>query len=558
MSKLENLWLYNTAYQSFDWGAITFEKTIGHVDRRFGEDGDEGLYLIPGFIDIHMHIESSMTTPTEFSNAVLGHGTTTIVADCHEVANVFGAEGLSDYMDLSSEIDVFYAIPSSVPSTSEELETCFGSIDAQEVEQLCKREDIIALGEIMNANDLFSDQDNRTKRIIEAFKHFKKGCPIEGHCPKIEGELLSRFIASGVDSDHTHQSARSIKEKTSAGMFLEIQNKSINKETIKALSDEQLRDFFCFCTDDVMPDVLVDKGHLDAVLRNALSNGMKVEHAIYAATHTPSRRMRLFDRGQIAPGKIADFILLDDLERLHIHSVYKAGKKVYDAQTGLLDRLPVPQIDDRYLHSFNRSPVKAADFDSTLPAGDHDILVIEREETTTFTRFGKQHISTDGSSFDFNSHGLSLIAAVERYGHHSPIIPAFMKNGLTKGGAICSSWAHDSHNMLVLSTSLEYAARAVNLVLENQGGIALVDDWTERFIPLRYGGIIALQTMEELAMQVKEVRTWLQEHGYKAQEEVMNFAVLALPVSPQLKISDKGLVDVVHKKLVDWKTYWEQ
>jgi len=559
MKKLENIWLYNTAYQSFDWGSLSFDETITHVDRRFDEAGGEGLYLIPGLIDIHMHIESSMTTPTEFSNAALPHGTTTVVADCHEVANVFGADGLADFMDLPSVIDIFHAIPSSVPSTSRELETCFGSIDAKEVEELCKREDIIALGEIMNANDLFSDGDTRTKRIIETFKRHKSHCPIEGHCPKFTQEQLSQFIAGGVDSDHTHQSASSIREKASAGMFLEIQDKSIDRETIKALSDPHLRGMFCFCTDDVMPDVLCKEGHLDAVLKHAIEAGMPPLQAIYAATYSPAMRMRLFDRGQIAPGKLADFILLEDVETLRIHSVYKAGVKVYDAKQGLLARLPVPKIKKKYLHSCRRDPVRAEEFDCSLPIGERDILVIEREETKTFTKFAKQRvISTDDHlNLDFASYGLSLVAAVERYGNNAPIMPAFLKNGLTKPGAICSSWAHDSHNLLVLATSVEFAVRAVNIVLQNQGGIAMVDDEAEHFVPLTYGGIVSLEPIEVLSEQILHVRLWLQEHGYVAHEEVMNFAVLALPVSPALKISDKGLVDVVNQQLVDWRTYWE-
>lgn len=556
MAKLENIWLYNTAYQSFDWGSLSFDKTISHVDRRFDEVGGEGLYLIPGLVDIHMHIESSMTTPTEFSNAALPHGTTTVVADCHEVANVFGSEGLADYMDLPSVLDIFYAIPSSVPSTSKELETCYGSIDTKEVEQLCKRKDIIALGEIMNANDLFSEGDNRTKRIIETFRKYKGHCPIEGHCPKITSELLSKFIASGVDSDHTHQSPASIREKASAGMFLEIQNKSIDRGTIEALSDPRLKGTFCFCTDDVMPDVLHRDGHLDAVLRNAIKSGMQPLKAIYAATYAPAMRMRLYDRGMIGPGKIADFILLDDVETLHIHSVYKAGKKVYDAKEGLLAPLTLPAIKEKYLQSCKRIPVTTAEFDLSLPAGEKDILVIEREEETTFTKFAKAKVTSTHNTLDFSSYGLSLLASVERYGNNKPILPAFMKNGLTKAGAICTSWAHDSHNALVLATSVELAVRAVNLVLENQGGIALVDDEEEYFVPLTYGGIVSLEPMPVLARHIGHVRSWLRDHGYHAQEEVMNFAVLALPVSPALKISDKGLVDVVNKTLVDWRTYW--
>lgn len=557
MTKLANIWLYNTAYRSFDWGSLSFDRTIAHVDRRFGEEGGEGLYLIPGLIDIHMHIESSMTTPTEFSNTVLPHGTTTVVADCHEVANVFGADGLSDYMDLPSELDVFYAIPSSVPSTSAELETSGGSIDEQEVHQLCKRDDIIALGEIMNANDLFSEGDNRTKRIIRAFQEEKRNFPIEGHCPKISQELLSRFIAGGVDSDHTQQTGLSIQEKSSAGMFLEIQDKSINRETIAALSDPHLVGKYCFCTDDVMPDILFSKGHLDAVLRNALSCGLDVHDAIYAATYSPAMRMRLFDRGSIAPGKIADFILVDDLNTLHIHAVYKSGMKVFDATEGLINRLPVPTIKDSYLHSLRRKAVSPSQFTIDCPNGTRDILVMEREETTTFTRFAKQRVTITDGVVPFAQYGLSLIAVVERYGHESPILPAFVKNGLKKAGAICTSWAHDSHNLLVLATNVELATRAVNLVLERQGGIALVDEDRQQFVPLSYGGIISLEPMETLAGEIADVRNWLKEHGYRAHEELMNFAVLALPVSPAVKISDKGLIDVVHKRLVDWRTYWE-
>lgn len=554
MKKLENLWIYNSAYQCFDWGSITFGPTIEHVQRDCEATGGEGLYLIPGFIDIHMHIESSMTTPTEFSNAVLPHGTTTIVADCHEVANVFGVTGLSDYMDLPSLVDVFYAIPSSVPSTSMELETNFGPIDAEQVKYLCKRKDVIALGEIMNANDLFSESDNRTKRIIHTFKNLKPGFPIEGHCPRITGEQLSRFIASGVDSDHTQQTAASIREKISAGMFLEIQRKSVSKEVIDALNKPELAGKFCFCTDDVLPDMLANEGHLDAVLSDALRLGMRPEQVIYAATYSPSRRMNLLDRGQIAPGRKADFILLDDLETLHIQGVYKNGTLVYKQESGLLTPSKLPTLKKEYLHSIHRKPLTTEQFDLSLESGERDITVIEREESTTFTRFAKQHIHHGGGSFSFRQYGLSLIAVVERYGHEAPIISAFMKNGLTKAGAICSSWAHDSHNLLVLATSVEFAVRAVNRVIAEQGGIALVDDTEETFIPLPYGGIISIEPIAVLSGQIQQVRTWLVEHGYQAREEIMNFAVLSLPVSPEVKISDKGLVDVRKQQLVDWKS----
>lgn len=558
MTYLKNVWIYNSAYRSFDFGSIAFDKTIRHVERKFDEESHGGLVVIPGFIDIHMHIESSMTSPSEFSNAALPHGTTTVVADCHEVANVFGVEGLEAYMDLPSLLDVFYAIPSSVPSTSKELETSGGAIDAGEVERLCRRDDVIALGEIMNANDLFSDQDNRTKRIIKAFTACKPGFPIEGHCPKINGEQLGKFIASGVDSDHTEQTAQSIQEKVSAGMFLEIQQKSVKKETVQALCDPYLAGKFCFCTDDVMSDVLQEKGHLDAVVKQAISLGMPITEAIYAATYAPAMRMRLFDRGQIAPGKLADFLVIDDLETLHIKAIFKNGAMVYDSSNGLATPTKLPVLGTKFLNSIKRKYIQASDFDLSCPNGKRDILVIEKDSATTFTRKGRQTVLVQGNTFDFFSYGLNVIASVERYGNEAPVKPAFLKNGLKKSGAICSSWAHDSHNLLVLATSVELAVRAVNLVIENQGGIALVDEQEESFVPLAYGGIVSLDPMPKLAKQIKGVRKWLKDHGYEAREEVMNFAVLSLPVSPELKISDKGLVDVVQKRILDWRTYWEE
>jgi len=516
------------------------------------------LYLIPGLVDIHMHIESSMTTPSEFSNAALPHGTTTIVADCHEVANVFGVEGLESYMDLPSQIDIFYSIPSSVPSTSFALETSGGSIDAAEVVRLCQRKDVIALGEIMNANDLFSSQENRTKRIIDTFREHKPGCPIEGHCPKIKGELLSRFIAAGVDSDHTEQTAASLREKLSAGMFIQIQRKSIKQETIEVLKDIHLAGSYCFCTDDVIPDVLFTEGHLDFVLKRAIHLGLPVNEAIYAATYAPARRMRLFDRGQIAPSKIADFILLDDLVNFHIKAVYKAGVCLYDSGVGLLQRVELPIIANDCLHSIKRLPIAECDFDLSCPRGERDILVMEREETTTFTRLGRQKISVENGLVDFPSYGLNLLAVVERYGYESPIRPAFIKNGLTCPGAICSSWAHDSHNLLVMGTSLALVVKAVNAVIGMQGGIAMVDDEGISLVPLSYGGIVSLKPMAELSAEIQQVRQWLRSHGYRAEEEIMNFAVLTLPVSPIIKISDKGLIDVPRKCILDWRTYWMQ
>jgi adenine deaminase len=553
METRADTWIFNTAEKRFQRGSVSFSDRFEEVsldDTPSSFDG--GQCVIPGLVDIHMHIESSMLTPTAFAQASLPHGTTTIVSDCHEVANVAGVEGLKQFMALPVSNSTFYAIPSSVPASSPDLETSGGSFDVHEVTELCAEKRVIALGEVMNANDLFSSEDNRTKRIIRAFRADRPFSPIEGHCPRLTGSELDRFIRSGVDSDHTEQTPDSVREKIEKGMFLELQYKSITPEVIHALKP-CYDGLFSLCTDDVLPDVLVTEGQLDRVLRKAISCGLSPERAIYAATWAPSVRMRLFDRGWIAPGKRADFIVLDDLATFTINQVYVAGRLVYDRIRKILPPQTTSVFPPAMLRSIIRGPVTANEF--VLRAhhpGTQRILTIGHRAESTMT-VAQEVTVTVPDDLRIPMDGLNLLASVERYGHQSPIIPVPLSGGLDKRGAICTSWAHDSHNLLVMATDAELAARAVNLVREKQGGIACVDPNGTLFVPLSYGGIVSTEAVDTLAKGIREVRDWLKDHGYHALDELMSFAVLALPVSPVLKVTDKGMVDVRSKKIIDWR-----
>jgi len=550
MEVWNDVFLFNSAYRRFEVGRISFDNLIRHVEWGASPmQGERRRYVVPGFCDIHMHIESSMMNPTEFSHASIIHGTTTIVSDCHEVANVFGLEGLESFMRFPVVNDTFYAVPSSVPASSSALETSGGAFDAYEAEKLCENKKIIALGEVMNAQDLFSSEDNRTKRIINVMRQKRPDCPLEGHCPDLSGALLDDFLASGVNSDHTSQTPASIREKSAKGMFLEIQYKSLSAENLKALSE--IPGYFSFCTDDVLPDVLAAEGHLDRVLRKAIGLGMKPEEVVYAATTSPAMRMRLYDRGVLAPGKLADFVVLDDLQTLSIAQVYKQGRLVFDRERGLLVHQSLPEIPSSVLHSINRKPVVAEDFIPRCPDGKRNIMTIKHTPHSTMTEIGHKEVEVKDGTVPLE--GLNIIASVERYGHQEPISVSLLEGGLTRRGAICSSWAHDSHNLLVMATDAEFAAKAVNLVITRQGGIAAVDETGVVFLPLAYGGIVSVDTWDGLSRGVSAIRTWLKDHGYQADEEVMSFAVLALPVSPRLKVTDKGLVDVHAKRLVDWR-----
>lgn len=550
MERLNNIHIYNTAYRRFDFGSVAFDSMIRSVSRQEPSVSGEGRYLIPGLVDIHMHIESSMATPAGFSEYAIQHGTTAVVSDSHEISNVFSVKGLEDFMSIPSLCDIFWAIPSSVPASGPELETSGGSFDREETAHLAKDKRIVALGEVMNASDLLASDDNRTKRIIKAFSEARPECPVEGHCPRLSGAELAAFIASGVDSDHTEQTPQSIAEKLSAGMFLEIQYKSLSKENIEALSCPEVQGMFSFCTDDVMPDVLVSEGHLDRVVRKAIALGMRAEDAVFAATYSPCRRMNLRKRGMIAPGCIADFIILSDLDSFEIESVWKSGVKVYEKGNGLLVDVPEYSVPGYAADSIKRKPVSASDFSFPESGGDEHVIAIEHFANTTMT--GRKEMALDLSRP--LPPGVNIVASVERYGHENPVKPVILYGGFTKRGAVASSWAHDSHNILVMATDPEMAAKAVNAVISMKGGIAAADDSTLIEVPLGYAGIVSLESMDRLAEHIADVRSFMKEHGYEAREEIMSFAVLALPVSPVLKVTDKGLVDVKAHKIIDFRS----
>ena len=534
----DNRFVYVGAEESFD----NVDKVIDGM----------GQYMVPGLVDIHMHIESSMTTPELFSQAVLPFGTTTIVADPHEMANVFGLDGVNAFMERQTILDIFYGIPSSVPSTNPGLETTGGILDVPEVKELAKDPRVICFGEVMNYKELIAEGATKTKNMIAAFKEIQPLAPVEGHCPKIWGEELAQFIAAGVDSDHTHQSRESILAKVPNGMFLEIQNKSITTEVIQTLIEYNLYDHFCFITDDIMPDRLVD-GHLNLHLLKAVAHGMRIEDAIYCSTYTPTRRMQLYDYGQIAPGRIADFILLENLAEWDVAAVYKHGKEVFG--NGVLQPEPMqPDFATSYTTSIQRAATTPEDFILHAPAGTKDSVtarVMRKVLESTFTEevHHKLPVAADGSVTLDSS--LSLVTVIERYGNHAPIAYGILQNGLDKPGAIATSWAHDHHNILTVGMDAIDTSIAVNRIIELQGGIVVVENGkilAEVALPI--GGIVSLAPMDELAKDVEQVRAAMQHLGYYNQDEIMSLATISLLVSPALKMSDKGLIDVRKQEIL--------
>ena len=511
-----------------------------------------GKYLIPGFTDIHMHIESSMTTPIQFATTVVTQGVTTVVADPHEMANVFGLEGIEAMMDIkcSELIDIFYGIPSSVPSTSLAMETSGGSIGVQEVEKLLQREDVLCLGEVMNFKDLVQNRDSKINQIITLIKEQKPELVIEGHCPRISGLDLSKYICNGVDGDHTQQTVKSLEEKIEKGMFMEIQEKSMTKDNIDYLMANNLYEHFALVTDDVMADKLVE-GHLNILVKKAIKMGMTPEMAIYVSTYTPARRMKLLDRGSIAPGKVADLILLSDLNELVIETVYKNGIKAEEKAAGMSDHQQ--RFPAHFYQSIKLPKLSALDFSVNTLVNETKVLcrIMNVQADSTFTEESFDWLKAEHGHLMWLRSKYCLISVFERYGINNNRAYGLVGGNILQRGAVGSSYAHDSHNLLVLGRNPEDMVLAANWVIENQGGICVVEQGRiVASLELPVGGILAEEPLNILAEKLKGVRQALRVLGYQHHNEIMSLSTLTLPVSPTLKISDCGLINVIEQEIV--------
>ena len=551
---VKNAFVYNTFTQTFENKHVYIaEGKFYHIslDELECENVIDatGKYMIPGLIDIHMHIESSMTIPTEFSKAVLRHGTTTVVADPHEICNVKGIEGIESYMSQDTVLDIFYGIPSSVPSTNRDLETTGGCILPQNVSRLVNNPKVLCLGEVMNFNDLTKDGDSLTRNIISVCQHYDRAMLIEGHCPKISGLDLSKYLYYGVDADHTMQSPESIYEKITNGMFMEIQRKSLSKENVDVLVSHRFYEYFALVTDDVSADHLA-LGHLNENVRLAHQLGMPMEQAIYCATYTPARRMHLIDRGTIAPGKLADFILLDNVEEFVISAVYKKGVSVTQLHE------TSASFPESFYHTICCPMAEEEDFDIVCDTDRPYVVcnVIEIDPHAYFTKRVRMEVPVADGKLQWEKTDLALLTVFERYTGKKSVAYALVKNTL-KRGAVGSSWTHDHHNVMVMGRNKKDMKLVQNAIVENQGGYAVADGEIKAFASLQVGGIVSDKPLEQLAESLCNVRNELTAVGYDHDNSVMSFATLSLPVSPEIKVTDKGIVDTYSQKIIP---LWEK
>ena len=551
---LKNGWVYRTYRQCFEKMDIAVAgERFYDISPAASYEADlvvdcTGKYIIPGLIDIHMHIESSMTYPEEFSRAVLPWGVTCVVADPHEIANVFGMEGIKSFMDQKTDLDIYYGIPSSVPATDSSLETSGGEVGEKEVRELLKDERIICLGEVMNDKDLVSEEDTQIKQIIRQCQSAGRPLKIEGHCPALTGRALAAFIRGGVDADHTQQTRESVLEKTDMGMFLELQAKSLTPDVVETVVANRLYENVALVTDDTMPDHLV-KGHLNRILSLAVEQGMPAEMAIYCGTFTPARRMGLYDRGMIAPGKRADFVVLDDLVSFCPSAVYKNGKQYENKKDAPRAVFP------RHFYQSVKCPLAlSSDFELEpcgIAGGKAVVNVMQIQSFGTRARHVKREIPVRDGRLCWQEAGLCLAAVFERYGKTGAVSFGLVENAFTSPGAAATTWSHDSHNLLVLGNSVKDMVLAQNQVVHMQGGyVTAREGRITASAALPVGGILSDQSIEELSRELAGVREEIEAMGYVNSNAIMSISTLTLLVSPELKLSDKGLFDVMTKQKV--------
>lgn len=533
-----------------------------------------GKYLVPGLIDIHMHIESSMAAPIPFAQALLPCGVTTIVAEPHEIANIFGTEGIMSMIELGRQtpIDILLGIPSSVPSTQKEYETTGAEIGVEEVEELLKLPEAACLGEVMNYYDVINVPNAKIHQILSFFKEKAPKLPIEGHCPQIRGEELSQFVAAGIDSDHTLQTVAGMRERIEKGMLVQVQEKSIHPELMEAIVKEGLDSRVALVTDDVMPDHLMADGHLDHVVRKAIEAGLPPEIAIVCATYVPAVRMKLDDRGAIAPGKKADFILLSNLENFEIEATYKNGRCEYKKNQKQELAKMEKSFPPHFYQSIKLDPFCESQFEISKeeafvngesqgcqigwnPSVSCRVMMVQSD--STFTKEERLEVPVKNGKLDWEQTEAGMIAVIERHGIHGKMGKGLIAGATIKRGAVATTYAHDHHNLLVVGHTREEMAMAANRVIELQGGIAVVENGEILAeLPLPVAGILSEEPVSVIGEQMGTVRQALEKLGYQHYDPIMSLCTNSLPVSQLLKITDQGLIKLSENRLVSLA--WEE
>ena len=498
--------------------------------------------VLPGFIDAHIHLESSLVSPKEFAKAVLPHGTTTVITDPHEIANVMGTDGI-EYMLQATEdlpVDVRFMLPSCVPATP--MDESGANLDYRAIDSFYDHPRVQGLAEMMNFVGAINGDQQVVEKIVASQAHHKK---IDGHAPDLVGNDLNAYIAAGVYSDHECHDLNDAIAKLQRGQFIMIREGTAarNLDALAPLLCDKYVERCMFCTDDKHPNDLLEKGHIDYIVKRALSLGVEPITAIKAACHNAARYFLLNNRGAIAPGYLGDFVIIDNFENFNIEKVYKKGELM--VSNGVVKEFDAPQVEpylDAKAHdTFHVGKLTAEDFADHRPRGV--IGMVNGEITTTDAGYA------DRIAVDYD---VLKIAVVERHKNTRHIGIGYIQGyGLTSG-AVATSISHDSHNIIVVGTNEEDMAAAVNRLVELKGGIVVYDKGqVTAEVPLAIAGIMSDEPLVEVNRKLEDAKEKAFALGVNREiDPFMTLSFMALPVIPTLRITTRGVIDVVSQQYI--------
>lgn len=499
-----------------------------------------GKLVLPGFIDAHIHLESSMVTPAEFAKAVVAHGTTTVITDPHEITNVMGIDGV-EYMIQASQnlpIDVHFMMPSCVPAT--EIDESGAELDCKDIDLYLDNKKVLGLAEMMNYVGVINGDKNVLSKIVTSQAHHKK---IDGHAPELSGNDLNAYIAAGVYSDHECSTFENALEKLRKGQFIMIREGTAahNLKALMPLLTQQYYSRCMFATDDKHPSDLLYGGHIDYIVKQALKNGADPIVALKTATHHAARYFLLNNKGAIASGYLADIVVVDNLEDLNVETVFKRGKLVFD---GEVKDFSAPTVDEKLAEKcFDTFHLNSVTPSSFKVDGKLGLIGLVGGELLTRNLGTADKIDVEND--------ILKIACIERHKGTNHIGVGYVKGYSLKSGAVATSVAHDSHNIITVGCNDDDIAVAVNAIKDSKGGIAVVENGKiKALLELPIAGLMSDEPLTTVNEKLENAKSSAYELGAdKSIDPFMTLSFLSLPVIPSLRITTKGVFDAENWKM---------
>ena len=500
-----------------------------------------GKLVLPGFIDAHIHLESSMVTPAEFAKAVVAHGTTTVITDPHEITNVMGIDGV-EYMIQASQnlpIDVHFMMPSCVPAT--EIDESGAELDCKDIDLYLDNKKVLGLAEMMNYVGVINGDKNVLSKIVTSQAHHKK---IDGHAPELSGNDLNAYIAAGVYSDHECSTFENALEKLRKGQFIMIREGTAahNLKALMPLLTQQYYSRCMFATDDKHPSDLLYGGHIDYIVKQALKNGADPIVALKTATHHAARYFLLNNKGAIASGYLADIVVVDNLEDFNVETVFKCGKLVFD---GEVKDFSAPTVDEKLAEKcFDTFHLDSVTPSSFKVDGKLGLIGLVGGELLTRNLGTADKINVGND--------ILKIACIERHKGTNHIGVGYVKGYSLKSGAVATSVAHDSHNIITVGCNDDDIAVAVNAINDSKGGIAVVENGKiKALLELPIAGLMSDEPLTTVNEKLENAKSSAYELGAdKSIDPFMTLSFLSLPVIPSLRITTKGVFDAENWKML--------